>query len=165
MKSGRITEYGLMAALALVLSFVESRLPVFFAVPGMKLGLTNIVVLIALTRRGEQAAFWINLVRIVLAAFTFGSLSAMLYSLAGGALSLLAMALCRRSGRFSMTGISVAGGVAHNIGQILVAMAVLETAQLIYYLPPLLIAGTAAGALIGLIGAGVAGRLPRNVNM
>ena len=161
MRTNRIAEYCLLAALAMVLAYVESQIPVFFAVPGMKLGLTNLVVLTALFRQGERGAFTINLVRIVLTAFTFGSMSAMLYSLAGGILSFLAMAACRRSGRFSMAGVSIAGGVAHNVGQILVAIFVLETAQLIYYLPFLLIAGTAAGFVIGLIGAGVVKRLPK----
>ena len=160
MKASEISEYGLLAALALGLSYLESRMPVFFAVPGMKLGLTNLVVLTALYRRGAKGAFWINLVRIVLAAFTFGSLSAMLYSLAGGFASFLTMTACKRSGRFSMTGVSVAGGVAHNAGQLLVAAAVLETSALIWYLPYLLAAGTAAGAVIGLIGSGVLRRLP-----
>ena len=159
-KTSEVAEYGLMAALALGLSYLESRLPVFFAVPGMKLGLTNIVVLIALYRRGAKEAFFINLVRILLAGFTFGSLSSMIYSLAGGIASFLAMIVCKRSGRFSMTGVSVAGGVAHNIGQTVVAAAVLETEALLWYLPFLLIAGTAAGLVIGLMGSGVLRRLP-----
>lgn len=160
MKSSKIAEYGLLAALAMVFSYVESRIPVFFAVPGMKLGLTNLVVLTALYRQGERAAFGINLVRIVLTAFTFGNMSAMIYSLAGGCLSYLVMILCKRSGKFSMAGVSIAGGVAHNIGQILVAIFVLETAQLVYYLPFLLIAGTAAGFVIGIVGSEVLKRLP-----
>ena len=130
MKSREVAEYGLMVALAMVLSYVEAQMPVFFAVPGMKLGLTNLVVLIALVRRGEKSAFFINLVRIVLTAFTFGSMSAMLYSLAGGIASFLVMVICRRSRKFSLAGVSVAGGIAHNAGQILVAMFALETARL-----------------------------------
>ena len=160
MKVSEITEYGLLAALAMGLGYVESRLPVFFAVPGMKLGLTNLVVLTALYRQGERGAFLINLVRIVLTAFTFGSMSALLYSLAGGMVSFLVMVFCRRSGWFGMTGVSVAGGVAHNMGQLVVAALVLETARLVYYLPFLLAAGTAAGTVIGLMGAGVVRRLP-----
>ena len=159
-KTNRTAEYGLLAALALVLAYVESQMPVFFAVPGMKLGLTNIVVLIALYRQGEKAALGINIVRIVLTAFTFGNMSAMLYALAGGFLSFFVMAVCRRSGKFSMAGVSIAGGVMHNIGQILVAMFVLETAQLVYYLPFLLVSGTAAGFAVGIIGSEVLKRLP-----
>ena len=159
--SKKIAEFGLLAALAMVLGYVEAQIPVFFAVPGMKLGLTNIVVLTALYRQGERSALGVNLVRIVLTAFTFGNMSAMLYALAGGFLSFLVMVICRRSGKFSMPGVSIAGGVAHNTGQILVAMFALETAQIIYYLPFLLPAGMAAGFVIGLIGSEVLKRLPR----
>ena len=162
MKSREVAEYGLMVALAMVLSYVEAQMPVFFAVPGMKLGLTNLVVLIALVRRGEKSAFFINLVRIVLTAFTFGSMSAMLYSLAGGIASFLVMVICRRSRKFSLAGVSVAGGIAHNAGQILVAMFALETARLIYYLPFLMISGTAAGLAVGVIGGALLQRLPKN---
>ena len=162
MKSREVAEYGLMVALAMVLSYVEAQMPVFFAVPGMKLGLTNLVVLIALVRRGEKSAFFINLVRIVLTAFTFGSMSEMLYSLAGGIASFLVMVICRRSRKFSLAGVSVAGGIAHNAGQILVAMFALETARLIYYLPFLMISGTAAGLAVGVIGGALLQRLPKN---
>ncbi len=160
MTTKKVAEYGLMTALAMVLSYVESQIPVFFAVPGMKLGLTNLVVLTALYRQGPRGAFAVNLVRIVLTGFTFGSLASMMYSLAGGMLSFAVMLICRKSGRFSVTGVSIAGGVAHNIGQILVAVFVLESAQLLYYLPFLLIAGVAAGFVIGIAGSGLLKRLP-----
>ena len=157
----RVAEYGLLAALAMVLSYVEAQIPVFFAVPGMKLGLTNLVVLTALYRQGPKGALGINLVRIVLTALTFGNMFSMIYSLAGGMLSFLAMVLCKKSGKFSMTGVSVAGGVFHNVGQIIVAIFVLETASLVYYLPFLLVSGVAAGVVIGIISAAVLSRLPR----
>lgn len=157
----RIAEYGLLAALAMVLAYVEAQFPVFFAVPGMKLGLTNLVVLTALVRQGPRGALSINIVRIILTALTFGNMFSMWYSLAGGMLSWFVMVICKRSGYFSLPGISVAGGIAHNIGQILVAMFVLETASLIYYLPFLLISGVAAGMVVGWIGAMVVARLPR----
>lgn len=147
----------------MVLSYVESLIPVFFAVPGMKLGLTNLVVLTALYRQGPKGAFAVNVVRIVLTGFTFGSLASMMYSLAGGLLSFAVMLVCRKTGRFSVTGVSIAGGVAHNIGQIIVAIFVLETAQLIYYLPFLLVAGVAAGFVIGLAGSGILKRLPEKI--
>ena len=156
----RIPIYGLLTALALVLSYLEAQLPVFFAVPGMKLGLTNLVVLAALYRMDEKAALSLNIVRIVLVAFTFGNMFSMLYSLAGGILSWLVMLLLKRSSRFSMVGVSVAGGVAHNIGQIVVACFVLETGKLIYYLPVLMISGLAAGIVIGLISGEIVRRLP-----
>ena len=160
MRRNRIAEYGLLAALAMVLSYVEAQIPVFFAVPGMKLGLTNLVVLTALYRQGPAGAFGINIVRIVLTALTFGNMFSMIYSLAGGMLSFLMMFLAKKTDKFSMTGVSVTGGVFHNVGQILVAMFVLETASLIYYLPFLLVSGVAAGVVIGIISAAVVSRLP-----
>lgn len=160
MRRNRVAEYGLLAALAMVLSYVEAQIPVFFAVPGMKLGLTNLVVLTALYRQGPAGAFGINIVRIVLTALTFGNMFSMIYSLAGGMLSFLMMFLAKKTDKFSMTGVSVTGGVFHNVGQILVAMFVLETASLIYYLPFLLVSGVAAGVVIGIISAAVVSRLP-----
>ena len=155
--------YGLLIALALVLSFVESQIPVFFAVPGMKLGLTNLVVLTALYRMDGKSALILNLVRIVLVAFTFGNMFSMIYSLAGGMLSWIAMSLCKKTKAFSMVGVSVAGGVFHNVGQIIVAIFVLETGKLIYYLPVLMISGLAAGVLIGVIGGEIVKRLPESL--
>jgi len=160
MAGKKVALYGMLTALAFVLSYVESLLPVYFAVPGMKLGLTNLVVLTALYRMRERDALLLNIVRIVLVGLTFGSMFSMLYSLAGGVLSWLVMTLLHRSPSFSITGVSIAGGVAHNVGQILVAICVLETTALIYYLPFLLISGLAAGAVIGLLGSQLVKRLP-----
>lgn len=161
MKTKRIALTGLLVALAMILSYVETLIPVFVAVPGMKLGLTNLVVLIAFLLLDWKYALFINAVRILLVAFTFGNAFALMYSAAGGALSFLIMLLLFKLKKFSPVGISVAGGVGHNIGQILVAMWVLETGQLIYYLPILLVSGTIAGAVVGLIGGEVGKRLPR----
>lgn len=152
--------YGLLTALALVLSFVEAQIPAFFVLPGMKLGLTNIVVLIALYRMRPADALVINLLRIIIVAFTFGNTFSMLYSLAGGILSWLVMTLLKKSGRFGMTGVSVAGGIAHNIGQIIVAAVLVTIGSIFYYLPFLLLSGIGAGAAIGLVSALVAKRLP-----
>ena len=150
---------GLFCAAALILSYVESLIPFFAGIPGMKLGLTNVVVLVALLTLGGGAAFGINVVRIVLVGITFGNLSAMLYALAGGLTSFLVMFLLKKSGRFGPVGISAAGGVAHNFVQILVAMCVLETGKLIYYLPILCISGTFAGVAVGILGGMVAKRI------
>ncbi len=156
--------YGLLIALAFVLSYLESLIPVFIAVPGVKLGLTNLVVLIAFVRLGKKDAFIINVIRILLVGFTFGNTYSLLYSLAGGILSYLAMLLLWKRKSFSLLGVSVAGGVCHNIGQILVAMTVLETGALIYYLPILMISGTIAGILVGILCKEVIKRLPRNLD-
>ena len=156
-----IASRGLLIALALVLSWVESRIPVFFAVPGMKLGLTNLVVLIALYRLGYSDALLLNLVRILLVGLSFGNLFSMAYSLAGGALSFLVMFLLKKSGRFHIITVSTAGGVFHNVGQVIVAMLVLGSGYVAYYLPVLWISGIAAGAVIGLISGQIVRRLPR----
>ena len=160
MNGRRVARYGLLVALALILSYVESLVPAFFAFPGMKLGLTNLVVLIALFRMGSRPAVLINLLRILLATALFGNGFALAYSLAGGLLSGAAMILLRRSGRVGMLGVSVAGGLAHNLGQILTAMVLLDTWQLASYLPVLWVSGMIAGLAIGLLGYEVTRRLP-----
>jgi len=159
MKSRQVARYALLVALAMVLSWVESLVPVSTAVPGMKLGLTNLVVIFALYRMSLKDAAAISLVRVILVSLTFGNAYAFAYSLAGAVLSLLVMAVLKRSEKFSLLGVSVAGGVCHNIGQILVAMAVLETGRIIFYLPVLLISGVAAGVCIGAVGAVVTTRV------
>jgi len=161
MKERKVALYGLLTALAFVLSYIEAQIPVFFAIPGMKLGLTNLVVLFALYRMGSLDALLMNIVRMILVAATFGNLFSLAYSLAGGILSWLTMSLLKRSGKFSMVGVSVAGGVAHNMGQILMAILVLETGKLIYYLPVLLVSGLAAGVVVGILG----GELVKRIRM
>ena len=156
----KIAFYGLLIALAFVLSYIESLIPVFIAIPGAKLGLTNLVVLIALERFGKKDAFIINMIRILLVGFTFGNTFSLLYSFAGGSLSFLIMILLKKTKKFSLVGISVSGGVGHNIGQIMVAAFVLESKALIYYLPFLLIIGTSAGVIIGILSAEILKRLP-----
>ena len=148
----RAARYGLLTALALVLSWLESMVPAPGTLPGMKLGLTNLVVLFALYRMGLRDAAAISLARVVLVAATFGNAYSFAYSAAGAVLSLAVMAGLRASKKFSIVGVSVAGGVCHNIGQILVAMAVLGTARLAWYLPGLLLSGLTAGAAIGALG-------------
>ena len=128
----------------------------------MKLGLTNLVVLIALYRLSAADALLLNLVRILLVSLTFGNMFSMIYSLAGGILSFLAMLFLKRSGRFRMITVSIAGGVFHNVGQIIVAIVVLGSRYAAYYLPVLWMSGIAAGAVIGLISGLVLQRLPRD---
>lgn len=156
----KIALRGLMVAVAMVLSWVEAQIPAFFAVPGIKLGLTNLVVLAALYCLCEKDAVLINLLRILLVGFTFGNMFSLLYSIAGGLLSGLTMILMKRFGKFDIAAVSVAGGIMHNVGQILVAMVVLETKSLLYYLPVLWISGIVAGLVIGLISKEVVRRLP-----
>lgn len=151
---------GMLVVAAMALSWMEAQVPAFFAVPGMKLGLTNVVVLTALYLVSNRDAVLINLVRILLVGFTFGGVAAMLYSLAGGLLSGAVMILLKNSGRFGPIGVSVAGGISHNVGQITVAVLVLGTKYALYYLPFLWLSGLAAGTVIGLLCGLLLRRLP-----
>lgn len=159
MDTKNIAKMGIMVAVAFVLSYVESMLPLNFGIPGIKAGFSNIVVIFSLFTFNSVTTFGIAVVRIILCGLTFGSLSSMLYSLAGGILSFLVMLLLKKTKKFSIYGISVAGGVFHNVGQILVAMAVLKTNLLLYYLPFLLLAGVIAGIIVGIIGGILVKRL------
>ena len=159
MKSSKVARYGLLIALALVLSYAESLLPTL-GVPGVKLGLPNLVVVFALYRLGLWDAWCLSAVRVLLASALFGSGVSLAYSAAGAVLSLAVMSLLKKTDKFSPVGVSVAGGVAHNAGQILVAMALLETARLAWYLPVLWISGTVAGVLIGIVSGELVKRVP-----
>lgn len=156
-----IAYYGVLIALAFILSWLESFLPnpLEGMVPGIKLGLANLVVIVALYRLGFFPAASISLIRVLLTAFTFGNLSMFFYSLAGAVISLLVMQFTRHFRIFSTTGVSIGGGLAHNLGQILVAVLVLGN-SLLYYLPYLLLGGCVSGFLIGLLSAFVLHHLP-----
>ena len=152
---------GLMLALALIASYVESLIPVPIPVPGIKLGVANSVVLILLYYTNAKTAWGISVGRVVLSGFLFGSLSSILYSLSGAILSLIVMTLIKKRDCFTMTGVSVAGGVSHNIGQLIMAFLVLESGALWYYLPVLLVSGCVTGGLIGILGKEIFKRMPR----
>lgn len=160
MKIQKITRMGMFVAVAFVLSYIESLLPISLGIPGIKIGLSNIVVVLCLYEASLKQTFGIAAVRIVLSGLTFGNLSMMMYSLAGGMLSFLVMALLRRTKKFSVYGVSIAGGVCHNIGQVAVAVLILQQKGiLLYYLPFLLAAGCIAGACIGFVAALLVKRL------
>lgn len=144
--------HGMMIALALILSYIESLIPPFFAIPGMKLGLTNLVVLIMLYSKGARSAAFINFVRIVLVSVLFGSGMSFAYSLAGGVLSGAAIILLKRTEKLSIFTVSIVGGVAHNVGQILAAILLLNTTSIAWYLVILWFSGAASGAVIGILG-------------
>lgn len=149
----RTAELGLLLAMALILSYVESLIPFSFGIPGIKLGLPNLIVLLLLYDGSRvREALLVNGMRIVLSGFLFSNLYAILYAIAGAAFSFLAMLASRRTKRLSMIGVSVLGGVFHNVGQLLVAMAVVETLAVAYYVPFLIVAGTLTGALLGFVG-------------
>ena len=165
MKTRKIAWIGMFVAVAFVLSYIEAMLPISFGIPGIKLGLSNIVVMLCLYECSFPQTFGIAIVRIILTGFTFGNISMMLYSLAGGMLSLLVMALLKKCDTFSVYGVSIAGGVCHNIGQILVAVAILQQkGLLLYYLPFLLIAGCISGTCIGMLAAILIKRLHGIIN-
>ena len=151
MKTRKLAILGMFVALAFVLSYIEFLLPLNIGIPGAKIGLANLVIMVALYTLGEKNAIALSIVRVVLVGLTFGNLSMMLYSLAGASLSLLVMLIAKKTGKFSMTGVSILGGVFHNVGQIIVAMLVLETSSLFYYLPFLIVVGTITGIVIGIV--------------
>lgn len=141
----------MMAALSILFGYVETLIPLNFGIPGIKLGLANIVILLLLYRYSWKEALPVTLARILVIGFMFGNMFSIVYSLAGALLSMLVMSLLIRSGRFRIIGISAAGGAAHNVGQILAAYAVTTTLPLFWYLPILMIAGTLTGILIGIL--------------
>jgi heptaprenyl diphosphate synthase len=147
----RVAFLGLFTAFAMILSFVESQIPTFVAIPGIKLGLPNIAIIIILYKFGYKEAITVSLLRVLLTSLLFGTVLSMLYSIAGAVLSFIAMILLKKF--LSIVTVSVIGGVCHNIGQIVVACLVTETAQLMYYLPVLIISGVIAGIVVGLVAA------------
>lgn len=155
MKTGKkqVSFFAMLLALSLLLSYVESLLPIGsgWMVPGVKLGLPNLVMILSLYTVGMAPAVLIALLRILLTALLFGNAATLLYSLAGFFLSFLVMLLCKNLGHFSQIMVSVAGGISHNLGQILMAVWLLRSRELMLYFPPLFLAGTVAGFAIGLL--------------
>lgn len=147
----KVAILGVFLALALICSFVESLIPFYFGVPGMKLGLTNVVVLLLLYFFGAKEALLVSMMRILLSGFMFSNAFSILYSLAGGILSWAVMLLLKKTGRFHMVSISICGGITHNLGQILVAMVVVKNYYIFGYFPFLFIGGGITGLLIGLV--------------
>lgn len=148
-KTGRLTTLAIATSLAMVLSFLESLLPPLVAVPGVKIGLSNIVTVFLIYTLGKRDAAAVSAVRVSLSSLLFGSAVSFLYSLSGALLSYLLMILSKRLLPFGTVGVSVLGGVAHNVGQVAAAILIMENAYIAYYLPPLLISGVLAGVLVG----------------
>lgn len=149
-KAKKIALFGMMVALAFTFSYFESLIPLDFVAPGIKLGLANLVVVIALYLMKPGEAFAIAIIRIFLAGLTFGNMYSIAYSLCGGIFSFLVMYLVRKT-KLSVIGVSMLGGICHNIGQIIVAAIVMGTSRIAYYLPVLLVAGLITGLLLGVI--------------
>lgn len=151
---------GLFSAIAIIFGYVESLLPIFIGLPGIKLGLANLAVLFLLERYTFREASIVSVIRILVIGFLFGNMFSIIYSLSGAALSLTCMTFMKAKTDFSPIGISVFGGVTHNIGQLLAATLIVKNASLIYYAPALLIFGVITGILIGLLTAEILRRLP-----
>lgn len=152
---------GVFLALALICSYVESLIPFYFGIPGMKLGLTNIVIIIMLYCMGTKEAFLLSVIRVFLAGFLFGNMFSIIYSLAGALLSLSIMVLLKKSAGCKIITVSTIGGVCHNIGQLIIAALVVENYNVFYYLPFLLIAGFITGFLIGIVSQEIILRIKR----
>lgn len=155
----RVAYFGVFTALALIFSYIESLIPFDFGIPGVKLGLANLIIVFALYKLNLKDVYLLSLVRVLLSGALFGNYFSVVYSLAGGLLSLSVMAFLKHREGYSILGTSMAGGVFHNVGQILVAMILVETFSVIYYFPVLLLAGLVTGALIGVVAGEVLKRV------
>ena len=159
-KVKRIALFGMLTALAFTLSYLETLIPVSVGVPGVKLGLANLVVVTALYTLSPFEAFALSFVRVLLAALTFGNAYSVLYSLAGSLLSFFVMWAVKKS-KLSIVGVSMLGGVCHNIAQIAVAAVVMSTVRIVYYLPILLVSGLVTGFLTGVLSKSVCERIKK----
>lgn len=149
----------LLVSVAMICSYVESLIPPLVAVPGVKLGLANAVTLLCLYLLGPGSAITVSLMRIGLSALLFGNTVSFIYSIAGGALSLVGSVLLKKTGLFSPVGVSAVSGVLHNVGQMIAVSFVMSNAALMGYLPVLLISGTIAGVLVGVVAGLIISRL------
>ena len=152
-RSIKITTFALTISVAMLLSYIESRVPAFVAIPGIKVGLANIAVIFTLYKFGARAAVTVSIIRVILIATLFGTPVSFIYSVSGATLSLILMILLRKLTPLTEVAVSVTGGVAHNIGQIAAASFMLSTNVVLYYLPFLLVSGTVAGIVVGVSSA------------
>jgi heptaprenyl diphosphate synthase len=153
MKIKRITVIGISVSLAMILSYLESMIPSFVPVPGIKIGLSNLIIVILLYSGGTVDAFLTDIIRIILSSVLFGSPLSFLFSISGGLLSFFVMWLLKKTGILSVLSISAAGGVCHNTGQLVMAIIILKSPALYYYLPPLLMGGLLTGLFNGIVSA------------
>ncbi len=147
----KMTTLALLVSVAMILSYIESLVSAFVAVPGVKLGLSNIATVFALYTLGWPSAITVSLVRVLLSALLFGNIPSLIFSIAGAALALASMIPLSRLNLFTSIGVSVVGAVCHNIGQVLAAIIVMKTSGIAYYLIPLLFSGTISGIVIGIV--------------
>lgn len=159
----RLVTLSALIAVAMILSYIESMIPAFVAVPGVKVGLSNIATVFALYALGWPYAIIVSVIRVLLSALLFGNAVSLIYSLSGAALALLSMILLKKLDKLSSVGISVVGGVCHNIGQVIAACLVMETAAISLYVIPLTISGTIAGIVIGLVAGNLVERVKKYI--
>ena len=161
MKTKKVAFLSMCIALSMILSYFESLIPPLVAVPGVKIGLPNLVMVFMLYKIGWKETAIVSIIRVILVGILFGTPLSMIYSLAGAALSLIGMILLKKTNLFAPVTVSVVGGILHNVGQIATACFVMDTAQIAYYLPVLLITGTVAGIIIGYVAALILKRLEK----
>ncbi|ONI46579.1 heptaprenyl diphosphate synthase [Candidatus Epulonipiscium fishelsonii] len=147
----RTAHLGMMVTLALIFSYIEVLIPIQLPIPGVKLGLANVVIVVVLYKWGIKEAFLVSTIRVILSGFLFGNPMMILYSLAGCTLSIFIMALVYRKNIFSIMGVSILGAIFHNIGQTLVAIIVLESFSIMYYSAILLVSALVTGLIIGIL--------------
>ena len=159
--ASKLTMCALLAALALIFSYIEVLIPFNPGIPGIKLGIANLVIIVALYYLGPKYALTVNLVRILIAGLLFNGMFGALYSLSGGLLSWLVMVLLQKTRLFSVTGVSMAGGIAHNLGQLLTAAFIVSNIKVFIYFPVLIFSGMICGTLIGILSHLILKKLPR----
>ena len=155
---------GLTIALAMIMSYIEALVPLSFAVPGIKMGLANIVIIFVLYKIGTKEAILVSIIRVILVSLLFSNIMAMAYSIAGAVLSLSIMCILKKTDKFSCVGVSIAGGIMHNVGQIIMAVILLGTEQIALYLPVLIITGSVTGVVIGIVSGLVINRF-KNIRL
>lgn len=158
-KVKNIAMCGVLTTLAMIFSYIDSLILIPIPVPGVRIGISNIAIITVLYIVGVKEAIFVNILRIALTSILFGNATSFWFSITGGMLSIVVMILLKKLDIFSTVGVSVAGGVSHNIGQIIAAVIIMETDAILYYLPVLFITGTVAGIVVGVVAAMVLKRL------
>lgn len=163
LKTNRLATASMFAALAMIFSYIEFLIPFSVGIPGVKLGLPNLIIIIALYKMNTRYAFTINMVRILISGLLFTGAFGTIYSLAGGLLSFFIMWILKKTNLFSMVGVSMAGGVAHNMGQLLIASAIVSDLKMFLYFPVLMFSGLISGILIGIVAYVLDEKLPKQL--
>lgn len=160
-RTRKISYLGFFLSIALICSYIESLIPFSIGIPGIKLGLTNIVVVMMMYVVGDKEALLVSILRMILVGFMFGNAFSIVYSLSGGLLSFLIMFLLKKTNRLHYITVSIYGGVFHNIGQIIMASLIVENYKVTYYIPVLIVAGVITGTIIGIVSSEVIYRMQK----